>query len=106
MEKMLCIAFLALAACAGTSASVYGKPAQMTVESAKSPQSFANCVADNFVGANSVRSDGDHYWIVSQFGLSAIIRWDFTSKAGGSVAELRSSPHVGGSGESKVRACA
>lgn len=106
MKNYLCAALLVLSGCAGSSASISQKPAQMVIASAKPPQAFANCVADNFRGANSVRNDGDHYWIVSQFGLSAIIRWDFIPKDGGSVAELRSSPHIGGSGETKVRACA
>ncbi len=88
--RALWLLFLAtiLPGCTTTAARITGNPVSLTIESAKTPQALANCLADTMTGAN-LRSDGTHYWIVRENGYGTIGRWDVYPSGSGSRAEWR-----------------
>lgn len=97
-----------LAGCATSSAGLYRTSVETTVQSNKTSQQFATCVAETLQGNNPLRNDGDHYWVLRMNGYGVpIIRWDFLPRpGGGSVAELRTTLNFLSAGTTKVQACA
>lgn len=98
---------LLLGGCATSASGVAATEVEQTLTSGKSAQAWATCFAESLAGNNELRGAGDHWWVLrmSQYGVMA--RWDFRDRPeGGSVAELRSTPHVGGNGVEKARNCA
>lgn len=83
---------LALAGCATSPASVALEPVGQTIQSAKPPEAFARCFADNLPGQIGVlRQEPDGHWLVMITEPGRILhRWDFHATQGGSYAELRS----------------
>lgn len=96
---------LLLAGCASSSAGLYSTGVKSTVESEKTSQQFATCVAEALMGDTELRSDGEHYWVLRMVMGVPRHRWDFTPTATGSKAELRSTG-LAGAGEDKARDCA
>jgi hypothetical protein len=98
---------ITLGGCATSAAGLYQSKVEMTVESAKSAQSFATCSVETMIANNQLRNEGDHYWILRMNGYGVpVARWDFTNKpGGGSVAELRSSIGIN-TGDDRVKGCA
>lgn len=108
--KHLTPVIVMLTGCAASSAGIYRTSVETTVASGRSSKDVALCVSEHLFGGNynSLRNDGDHYWITRQNALgSPLVRWDFLpAPAGGSIAELRTTVHIGGTAADKVRACA
>jgi hypothetical protein len=100
--KRTCVAFaLVITACTTTPANLSNNPTALTIESTKSPQAFASCVADTMTGA-SLRTDGTgHYWVVRENAYGTIGRWDIFPTSTGSRAEWRRASNLttgGGAG--------
>lgn len=108
MKKLiLLIAPAALAGCAMSAKGLGETNVEMTLESEKSSQAWATCVAEALAGNTQLRNDGDHYWVLRYNGYNvAVSRWDFRPQPeGGSRAELRATISIN-TGDEKVRACA
>lgn len=96
-----------LTACATSPQGLSRLDVQDTVRSDKSARAFSACVIDVLLGANQLRGEGGHWYILRPNSWGAPgIRWDFVDQpSGGSVAELRASS-VMVMGSDKVQACA
>ena len=105
------VAFVALAmllpGCATSPAGLAQMGVEETLQSKKSAQDFATCVAEILQGQAELRGSGDHYWVLRENGWGVpIVRWDFKNVVtGGSIAELRATAIIG-AGKDKVRGCA
>lgn len=106
-QSAVILAASALAGCATSAGGLQRSQVETTIDSAKSPQAFATCVAEVLIGNNQLRNDGDHYWVLRLNGYGVpTARWDFLPRPeGGSRAELRASVSIN-TGDDKVRRCA
>lgn len=104
--RYVLIAAVMLTGCATTPAGLSGTRVEKVIESGKTPQSFATCVAESLAGEVQLRSEGEHYWVLRIVYGVPRHRWDFTARpSGGSKAELRSTG-LTGAGADKVQSCA
>jgi hypothetical protein len=95
----------ALAGCATSAAGLADRPAKFTLQSGKTPQSWATCAAEKLIGNNQLRNEGDHYWLLRFNGYGIpVVRWDFYPAGTGARAELRATIGIN-TGDEKVRAC-
>lgn len=106
MKTGVVVLLAALASGCATSARELGQAEVDGVwESARSPQEVATCMAERLTGQNTIRNEGDHWWVIRQgnaFGWS-FVRWDMWPKPGGGTrVELRSSIPAG-TGEGRLR---
>jgi hypothetical protein len=100
------IAVAALAGCAPVTPEALSRVSpSVTIESAKAPHDFAMCAASALPDAGQLMNDGQHYWIVRQYGGASFERWDFLPALRGSIAERRTG-QMASFGTDRVRRCA
>lgn len=105
MRAILLSAIL-LGGCATTPAGLAKTNVERTVTSEKSSANFATCAAEHFNGDVTLRSSGDHYWILISIHDYPRYRWDFRPSGAGSIAEGRSTGLTGGGTPKAIKRCA